>query len=265
MGLLRDGPALLKTALKGAIGGCALYFAADTASDVYTFWTVRAAALERARAAPELAALVGEPFAPAPWYEGTLGFSHRDAVAHATFGVTGPRGGTDVVARAARRPGPRHNALYNALCGGEWRLVSLRAMFPADGGLAAPRDLMAPVALAAAFGGGGGAGGGGGTAAAAAAAGGECLPCQQKQQQQQQQQPQSGKAAAAAASSGGAPAAPATAATAGAAAPSSGSGGARSWWGWLWGGSGGGSGGSGQEGSSGGSGNGSSDAARRPS
>ncbi|GBF99277.1 hypothetical protein Rsub_12037 [Raphidocelis subcapitata] len=170
----RQARALLVPAAKGAIFGAALYFAADTASDVYTFFAVRRAALARARASPDVAALVGEPFSPGPWYDGTLGFSHRDRVAHATFQIAGAARTTDVVARAARRgEGPRANALYNAFGPGEWELVSCSAMFPGEGGLAVPRSIMEPQPPAA------GGGGGGGSAA------GECLPCQQQQQQQQ--------------------------------------------------------------------------------
>lgn len=174
MGAWRQARALLLPLAKGAVFGAAVYFAADTASDVYTFFAVRRAALARARASPDVAALLGEPLSPGPWYDGTLGFSHRDRVAHVTFQVAGAARTTDVVARAARRrEGPRANVLYNAVGPGQWELVTCSAMFPGEGGLAAPRSIMEPQPPP---GGGGGGGAGGGAA-------GECLPCQQQQQQ----------------------------------------------------------------------------------
>jgi hypothetical protein len=170
--------ALLKAFAKGAAGGCLAYFAADTASDVYTFFAVRRAALERVAASADVAGLVGAPWAPGPWYNGTLGFSHRDRVAHVTFAVAGAARSTDVSTRAARRPGPRSNILYNAFGAGVWDLVTCQAMFPGEGGLATPRNLMEPLPAVAAK----------ETAEAAATGAAECLPCQQQQQQQQQQQ-----------------------------------------------------------------------------
>jgi hypothetical protein len=206
MGAFRQAVALLKPAATGAVFGCILYFAADTASDIYTFCSVRRAALERVRASADVAALVGEPFRPAPWYDGALGFSHRDRVAHCTFQVVGAQRTTDVTARAARRQGPKVNFLYNAFGDGAWDLVTCQAMFPGEGGLAAPRNLMEPLPVVAAA-------QQQQQAAAAAKAAGECLPCQQQQGggKAGQQQP---------AASGG-----------------------RSWW-WWWGGSSSGSSGS---------------------
>jgi len=224
MGVLREAWVLLKPAAAGAVCGCALYFAADTASDIYTFCAVRRQALERVRASSDVAALIGEPFASGPWYNGTLGFSHRDRVAHCTFQVVGSARTTDVVARAARRPGMKVNFLYNAFGGGQWDLITCQAMFPGEGGLAAPRNLMEPLPVVAALQGAAAvavAGGGGVSSKAAAAgaggSGGECLPCQQ-----QQQQKGVGEAKAATSKQQG-----------------------LTWWDWAWGGGRGGSSGSG--------------------
>jgi uncharacterized membrane protein YgcG len=180
MGAWRQARGIAASAARGALAGAALYLAADYGSELYTFFAVRRAALERAAASAELAALLGGPPAPAPWYDGTLAFSRADRVAHVTFGVVGPARGTDVVARAARRPGPRDVRLYNAFGAGAWDLVTCSAMFPGAGGLAVPRSLMEPLPAVAA------------KAAAEAAVrggggGGECLPCQEQAAAQQQQ------------------------------------------------------------------------------
>lgn len=187
MGLLGELRVLVRPTVTGVALGCIMYLAADTASDIYTFCVVRRKALERVRNSTEVAGLVGEPYKACPWYDGTLFFSHRDHVAHVSFQLIGSARTTDVVARASRQPGMRLNMLYNALGTGEWDLVTCQAMFPGEGGLAQPRNLMDPLPVVAAKSKQEAAA----QAAAAAAhaqpggvAAPKCLPCKQQQQQQ---------------------------------------------------------------------------------
>jgi hypothetical protein len=177
-------PPLLRSAIGGVAFGGFLYLVGDTASDYLTYSRLRAAAVELADQDEELKQLVGLPYTTGFWYNSTLGFSHRDKVAHCTFQLQGSRRVTDIAVKAGRQQGFKSNVLYNILGPGTWNLLSCQAMVPSEGGLVEARSLIpqhreereqqqqqqqrgkpSPAA-----------------AAAAAAAG--CQPCQEQQQQQ---------------------------------------------------------------------------------
>ena len=124
-----------------ALGGF-LYLVGDTASDYLTFSSVRAAALQLAEQDAELKQLVGQPYTTGMWYNSTLGFSHRDKVAHCTFQLQGSQRVTDIAVKAGRQHGPKSNVLYNIIGPGTWRLISCQAMVPSEGGLVQPRSLL---------------------------------------------------------------------------------------------------------------------------
>jgi hypothetical protein len=135
-----------KTVVRSTLGGVAfggfLYLVGDTASDYLTFSRLRAAALELAGQNSELEQLVGQPYTTGLWYNSTLGFSHRDQVAHCTFQLQGSQRVTDVVVKAGRQQGPKSNILYNIIGPGTWHIISCQAMVPSEGGLVQPRSLL---------------------------------------------------------------------------------------------------------------------------
>jgi hypothetical protein len=180
--------AVVTKALGGLAFGGFVYLVGDTASDYLTFTRLRAAALQLADQDDELKQLVGQPYTTGLWYNSTLGFSHRDQVAHCTFQLLGSQRVTDIAVKAGRQQGPRSNILYNIFGPGKWTVMSCQAMVPSEGGLVAPRSLLPEhreelqqwqqqrqQQL----------GGVGANAAAGAAA---CLPGQKQQQQQDGQQ-----------------------------------------------------------------------------
>jgi hypothetical protein len=178
----------LRSALKSAIGGAllggAVYVGADLASDVYTVGVLRRQSLALAQQHAELRALLGaaadSPLQPGPLWQSTLAFAQGGHVAHCTFPVAGPAAGTDIVMRAARRPGYRSTFLYNFVGPGEWDVLTCSAMFPGAGGLAQARSLLpkpevsVEAAAQAARVRRPGAAGGGGDA--------HCAPCEQQRQ-----------------------------------------------------------------------------------
>jgi hypothetical protein len=184
---------LLRPVLRGAAGGLALggflYLVGDTASDLLTYRALHGAALELVAADEQLVGLVGAPYTTGAWYNATLGFSHRDRVAHCTFQLQGSRRVSDVAVKAGRASaGPASVILYNlAARPGGWRLLSCQAMVPAEGGLVQPRSLMPEHREDEQAQKGGGASGGGGLSPAAARAAAIAAGCQPGSSQQQQQ------------------------------------------------------------------------------
>lgn len=136
----------VKSVLRSTVGGIAfggfLYLVGDTASDYLTFSRLRTAALELVQQDSELQQLVGTPYTTGFWYNSTLGFSHREKVAHCTFQLQGSRRVTDVAVKAGRQHGPKSNILYNLIGPGTWQLISCQAMVPSEGGLVQPRSLL---------------------------------------------------------------------------------------------------------------------------
>lgn len=195
---------MLRSAVLGALAGGAAYVSADVASDIYTVSTLRSKALEVAQGHGELAQLLGNgqeggggALRPGPLYATTLAYGQGGHIAHCTFALQGSSRATDVIVRGARRAGYRSNFLYNFLGPGEWELLSCQAMFPEEGGVAAPRHLIkmqqagAPsmeATLAAVRPGSGAA-----AAGVHGAHGVEGFPRQQPQAGQQQQQQQLSK------------------------------------------------------------------------
>jgi hypothetical protein len=136
----------VKSVLRSTVAGIAfggfLYLVGDTASDYLTFSRLRTAALDLVQQDSELQQLVGTPYTTGYWYNSTLGFSHKEKVAHCTFQLQGSRRVTDVAVKAGRQQGPKSNILYNIIGPGTWQLVSCQAMVPSEGGLVQPRSLL---------------------------------------------------------------------------------------------------------------------------
>lgn len=142
----RLAAAMAASVARSAVGGLAiggfLYLVGDTASDYLTFSRLRAAALQLAEQDEEVTQLVGPPYTTGMWYNSTLGFSHRDKVAHCTFQLQGSRRVTDIAVKAGRQAGPHSNVLYNIIGPGTWKLISCQAMVPSEGGLVQPHSLL---------------------------------------------------------------------------------------------------------------------------
>lgn len=135
-------PPLLRSAIGGVAFGGLLYLVGDTASDYLTFSRLRAAAVDLADQDEELKQLVGLPYTTGFWYNSTLGFSHREKVAHCTFQLQGSRRVTDIAVKGGRQQGFKSNVLYNILGPGTWNLLSCQAMVPSEGGLVEARSLI---------------------------------------------------------------------------------------------------------------------------
>jgi hypothetical protein len=133
----------LRSGLKGLALGVFIYYTGDTLNDIYVYSVLHDMGVALANEDPEVASLIGAPFKSGAWYNATLGFSHRDKVAHMSFQLTGSQRTTDIVVRAGREPdGWRNNILYNLLGPRKWELLSCQAMVPGPGGLAHPRSIM---------------------------------------------------------------------------------------------------------------------------
>jgi hypothetical protein len=168
-----------RSGLGGLASGVFLYFVADTLNDFYIYKQLHSKAIHLAEKDDGLLDLVGTPFKSGAWYNATLGFSHRDHVAHCSFQLTGSKRTTDIVVQAGRQTGTyRSTLLYNVLGPASWDLLSCQAMFPGAGGLAEPRSLMPEHKDQQE---------GSAAAAAAAATPADCKLCQPQTQQQQQQ------------------------------------------------------------------------------
>lgn len=80
---------LARAGFGGALFGLAAYSAGSLANDLLTYSKLSAAALELAAADEALVETLGAPLGPGPWYNASLGFSHRGRVATCSFQLKG--------------------------------------------------------------------------------------------------------------------------------------------------------------------------------
>jgi hypothetical protein len=136
------GRAYFRSALGGFVLGVTLYAGSDVANDLLTYRLLRSAARQLADEDQELLRQIGSPLGFGPWYNSSIGFTHRGHIAHCTFQLAGSKQITDVNVKGIRGPGHASNLLYNTLGASKWELMACQAMMPAGGGTVKPRSLL---------------------------------------------------------------------------------------------------------------------------
>jgi hypothetical protein len=132
----------LRSALAGFVLGITLYAGGDVANDILAFQILRSQARELADNDEELLEQIGSPLKYGPWYNSSIGFTHRGGIAQCTFQLVGSKQITDVNVRGIRGPGYASNLLYNTIGPRKWDLMMCTAMMPGGGGTVKPKTLL---------------------------------------------------------------------------------------------------------------------------
>lgn len=130
------------SALAGFVLGITLYAGGDVANDILAFQILRSQARELADEDEELLEQIGSPLKYGPWYNSSIGFTHRGGIAQCTFQLVGSKQITDVNVRGIRGPGYASNLLYNTIGPRKWDLMMCTAMMPGGGGTVKPKTLL---------------------------------------------------------------------------------------------------------------------------
>ena len=120
-------------------------------------------ALEKATENAELSEQLGLPLNPGPWYNASIGLTHRDKMANCQFTLVGSKHSSDIYMRVGdpfcplllinpfeqllafhtclrnlqvvRTKGPRSTLLYNLVGSANWEVLIMEASISAGGGL----------------------------------------------------------------------------------------------------------------------------------
>jgi hypothetical protein len=137
-----SGKAYVRSAMAGFVLGVTLYAGGDVVNDILTFQILRSQASALANDDEELLEQIGSPLKHGPWYNSTIGFTHKGGIAQCTFQLLGSKQITDVNVKGIRGPGYASNLLYNTIGPGKWDLMMCTAMMPGGGGTVKPKPLM---------------------------------------------------------------------------------------------------------------------------
>lgn len=130
-------------AVGGAVlGGLFAYALADATNDAVTYSLLKRQAMQTVEEHVELKQQLGCPYAPGPWYNSSITFTHAGHIANMTFTLHGAQSSTEVSLRAVRRTFPWGTLLYNLVGPGEWQVVVMEALVPSGGGLPRAMSLL---------------------------------------------------------------------------------------------------------------------------
>ncbi|KAL3146398.1 hypothetical protein ABBQ32_003080 [Trebouxia sp. C0010 RCD-2024] len=118
-------------ALVGLLG----WTTADALNEALVYRECQRLALEKATKNAELSEQLGLPLTPGPWYNASIGLTHRDNMANCQFTLLGSKHSSDIYMRVVRTKGPRSTLLYNLIGPANWEVLLMEASVSAGGGL----------------------------------------------------------------------------------------------------------------------------------